>query len=101
NRIGDAFYGIEEIDIFLLFDSLKKKADKIPKAENIQSILSSDYTMKEIKQCVFLFEELGDDAVLVDEKNRIRGFYNFDLSEEVDSLIIEAKILLREKELAK
>lgn len=101
NRIGDAFYGIERVDIYLLFDSLRKKEDKIPKGENIRSIPSSAHLLNELKQCVFLFEELEDDAVLVDDKNRIRGFYNLDMSEEVDSLIIETKILLREKELTK
>jgi hypothetical protein len=42
--------------------------------------------------CNFILDDLNQ-LVLLDEKNRIRGYYGRDL-DEIDRLIVEAKILL-------
>lgn len=46
------------------------------------------------KRCVFMLEEPWT-AVLIDEENRIRGYYQPTSLEEMDRLLVELKILLK------
>lgn len=99
NAIGDTFYGMDVVDIYLVKDADSTNRSEIPISKNIHAVYESATKISELKKCIFLFENEEDDAVLVDGNNRIRGFYNLGKRQEVDSLIIETKILLREKKL--
>ena len=44
--------------------------------------------------CVF-FVPLGKNAMLIDDKKRIRGYYDLSSFDETDRLIVEMKILLK------
>lgn len=57
---------------------------------NVQAVSSENYD-KYIR-CNFILDDLNK-LVLLDEKNRIRGYYGRDL-DEIDRLIVEVKILL-------
>lgn len=48
-----------------------------------------------LKRCVFLMEEKTS-IVLVDQHLRIRGYYNGSDRDEVDRLIVEMKIILKQ-----
>lgn len=97
NMIGDAFYDLDDVDVFLFADGLDVRNWKVPLADNIKVVEETEETNQDLKRCVFLFDSVEDNALLVDNTNRIRGFYNLTIGQEVDSLIIETKILLREK----
>ncbi|MEX2336112.1 MAG: hypothetical protein WD555_02435 [Fulvivirga sp.] len=59
---------------------------------NMQIRLLPKESLKQIMQCGFILKDFNK-YVLVDGKNRIRGYYGTEL-EEVDRLIVEIKILL-------
>ena len=52
-----------------------------------------------LKFCDLVMSKLDNRVVLVDSKNRIRGYYNIMEREETDRLIAEVSILLTNKEL--
>jgi hypothetical protein len=47
-----------------------------------------------LKECIFLMED-DVSVVLVDHRNRIRGYYDADDRDEMDRLIVEIKIILK------
>lgn len=55
-------------------------------------ISSSDFSF--LRDCVFLIPKPWT-AVLLDESNRIRGYYSPETREETDRLMVELKILLK------
>lgn len=52
-----------------------------------------------LKFCDLVMSNLDNRVVLVDSKNRIRGYYNIMEREETDRLIAEVSVLLTNKEL--
>ena len=54
----------------------------------------SDTRYKRWTSCIFFIKKPYN-AVLVDEENRIRGYYAVDNREEMDRLILEMQILLK------
>lgn len=99
NRVADAYFDIKGSSIYSIgpADSLKIP---IPFANNIEVVNLNRPSIQQLKDCVFLFDKQDEnDAVLIDFENRIRGYYNLNIKEEADSLIIEGKILIREKDL--
>ncbi|HEX6333660.1 MAG TPA: hypothetical protein VFZ78_05510 [Flavisolibacter sp.] len=64
------------------------------KLVNPQSLRVNPYN-RYLEECVLLMR--GDTSVaLVDNKNRIRGYYNGEARDEVDRLILEMKIILKQ-----
>jgi len=53
----------------------------------------------DLKYCDLVMSELDNRVVLIDSKNRIRGYYNIMERDETDRLIAELGILLTNKEL--
>ncbi len=60
---------------------------------SIDDSLSVDF--KKGLSCVFLLP-VKENAILVDEQRRIRGYYHMDSREEMDRLLVELKILFNE-----
>lgn len=58
-------------------------------------ILSKDaVSIEQWRDCFFVLEK-GKNAVLVDKKQRIRGYYDVSSREEMDRLAVEVKIILK------
>lgn len=70
--------------------SLLSKTDKQSPYYKTLTVPAENY--EKYIGCNFILEDLNQ-LVLLDEKNRIRGYYGRDL-DEIDRLIVEAKILL-------
>lgn len=60
---------------------------------SLNGLLSVDF--KKDLSCVFLLP-IKENAVLVDEQRRIRGYYHTESREEMDRLLVELKILFNE-----
>lgn len=100
NMISDAFFDVPEATVFVFTEGMDISDWKVPLADNATLVSYPDGNLNDLKRCVFLLDAAGgDNALLVDEVNRIRGYYNLKIGQEVDSLIIETKILLREMQL--
>jgi hypothetical protein len=83
------------------FDSastLNRILEQFP--ENINVVQShqlklSDEKLNFVKQCILLTPP-PNTVVLIDEQKRIRGYYPADDREEIDRLIVEMKIILKQ-----
>lgn len=65
----------------------------------IQIVLASSLhydsaTFSNLKKCILLLSE-PNDLVLIDRERRIRGYYNGNSRDEVDRLLVEANIILK------
>ena len=94
NRVADEFNDNEGLKVYSFglhdFDS------KIPVSPNIIGLGIVD-SMEQIKECIFLISPgSGDNTLLVDQQNRIRGYYDLMDVDFTDSLIVETKILLHQ-----
>ena len=100
NMISDAFFDAPEVSVFLFTEGMDISDWKVPLADNATLVSYPDRNLNDLKRCEFLLDsDSENNALLVDEVNRIRGYYNLKVGQEVDSLIIETKILLREMQL--
>jgi len=59
------------------------------------SRLPENTNVRVLKECVLLMEP-GISVALVDHRNRIRGYYDGSDRDEVDRLIVEMKIILKQ-----
>jgi hypothetical protein len=62
--------------------------------DQIQRIQIPDDSLLRWNRC-FLLVRKPDDLLMVDNKRRIRGYYQLNSREELDSLIMETKIILQ------
>ncbi len=92
NKVGDEFLSSSLVRVYD-FD-LNSVNSSIPISDNITGLQVVNTLEEEIKNCIFLFEDKNDNAVLIDSENRIRGYYDLMDSDLTDSLIVETKILL-------
>lgn len=63
-------------------------------AEDRDPIIKDAVSIEQLQECFFVFEK-DKNAVLVDKRQRIRGYYDLSSREEVDRLALEIKIILR------
>ena len=84
-RLGSSYQHVVFVDSTNMFDS--KLGDKVIKLDYDQIV--NDW------ECLFLNKNLNQ-WVLVDEQQRIRGYYDTD-EKEIDRLIVEIKILLENR----
>ncbi|QSE97103.1 hypothetical protein [Fulvivirga lutea] len=83
NRLNSLFD--DNVDLIGFIDStstIESSIFKVTKVENITNI----------RECHFISDQRNK-LVLVDSKNRIRGYYTRDL-DEIDRLIVELKIII-------
>lgn len=67
---------------------------KVGEHEDKDPIVKDAVSVEQLQECFFVFEK-GKNAVLVDKRQRIRGYYDLSSREEVDRLALEIKIILK------
>ncbi|MBX2945230.1 MAG: hypothetical protein KF725_05310 [Cyclobacteriaceae bacterium] len=88
-RIQDRFLDHELRKVWVQIDSNSLDFDPIGKA-----VFISLDSLKIFKTCFFFLKEPYN-LLLVDNKRRIRGMYVLNNREEIDRLLLEAKIILK------
>jgi len=89
NRISKD-YTVNEVKRYVVsLDSTG--ADKLASELNI--LIKDAVTIEQLKECFFLMDGKVN-SVLIDSKRRIRGYYNLELREDADRLLLELKIIL-------
>lgn len=63
-------------------------------SEDKDPIVKDVVSAEQLQECFFLMEH-GKNAVLVDSRQRIRGYYDLSSREEIDRLAVEVKIILK------
>lgn len=90
NRVSEVYATNEVRRNIISQDSIK--LDKQPKETYI---LNKDaVTTEQLQECFFLMNEQTN-TVLIDNKQRIRGYYNLKEREDADRLLLELKIILK------
>lgn len=100
-RVQDVFYDDSRISLttFLNASSIQKKDitdydKRIQFLDQFWEINELDSTTwAELKYCKMAMTNLDNRVVLVDDRNRIRGYYNILERDETDRLILELRIL--------
>lgn len=77
------------------FDKLDDRINYNPSFWSIRPVNSATYSI--FKNCELVMSEIDDRVVLVDKKERIRGYYDINDREETDRLIVEIKILIAQE----
>jgi protein SCO1/2 len=63
-------------------------------AEDTDPLVKDAVSIDQLRECFFILET-GKNAVLVDNRQRIRGYYDLSDREEIDRLAVEVKIILK------
>lgn len=64
------------------------------RSEDKDPIVKDAVSIEQLQECFFLMEHKKN-AVLVDTRQRIRGYYDLSSREEIDRLAVEIKIILK------
>ncbi len=101
-KIQDVFEKQPIIQIWALGEAAVPVADLNELAEQYQShpdqwkfLTGNQQQIETLKECGFVLKEDTPSMVLVDGNKRIRGYYAGTDPEEIDRLIVEVRILLR------
>lgn len=100
-RVQDVFYDIDDIQLLTHLNGSSIKAKDISDYDKRIQFLDQFWkinemdssTWAELKYCGVAMSSLDNRVVLVDEENKIRGYYNILEREETDRLILELRIL--------
>jgi len=106
-RVQDAHSMEEKVEMLSFVNGSTMKANEVTDygrrvvfLESFWKIAELDSTTwADLKFCDLVMDKLDNRIVLVDSKNRIRGYYNIMEREETDRLISELGVLLTNKEL--
>ena len=83
-------YSNDELQVHKITkDSLTREG-----AEDSDPIIKDAVSIEQLQECFFILEK-GKNAVLVDKRQRIRGYYDVSSREEIDRLAVEIKIILK------
>jgi protein SCO1/2 len=108
DRIADIFIKEQDVQLLRIFEDDSRSTslfdDTIrPVHDNISICFVEFDVMDKIAESLMVLDvdsnrtESFDHLVLIDRKQRIRGYYNLQDFEEIDRLILEIKILLNQK----
>lgn len=106
SRVQDVFYNDQEIELTTYLNGASIGAKEITDynrriqfKEEFWNIAELDSTQwANLKYCGVAMTNLDNRVVLVDQLNRIRGYYNIIEREETDRLILELRILKTEEQ---
>lgn len=106
-RVQDRFYGEDKIVLTSFVNAAAMSAkDVTDYSQRIQFIESfwkinelDSASWADLKYCEMVMDKLDNRVVLVDSKDRIRGYFNIMERSETDRLINEIGVLLTNKEL--
>ena len=104
-RVQDVFYNDEEVTLNTFVNSTSMSESAIQDYDQRIQFLDSFWKTNELdstswaalKYCALAMSDLDNRVVLIDKKNRIRGYYNVLERDETDRLILELRILKTEE----
>ncbi len=104
-RVQDVFYEFDNVSLttYLNGETIKakditdynKRIQFLDQFWKVRELASEEW--KKLKLCNMAMTNLDNRVVLIDTKNRIRGYYNILERDETDRLILEIKILNTEE----
>jgi hypothetical protein len=100
-KVQDIFYQNPRIKMTTFLDGSSLQASSISNYNRRITFLDQFWRFEELdsvayanlKQCSLVLTPLDSRVVLIDEENKIRGYYNIMEREETDRLILELRIL--------
>lgn len=100
-KVQDVFYNNPDIQMMSYLNQASIQTDAITGYNQRVTFMDQFWHFKELdstswsnlKYCDMVMSDLDNRVVLVDAKNRIRGYYNIMEREETDRLILELRIL--------
>ncbi len=104
-RVQDVFYNDEDISLNTFVNANTISVTDIQDYDQRIQFLDGFWKKSELdstswanlKYCAMAMTNLDNRVVLIDKKNRIRGYYNILEREETDRLILELRILKTEE----
>ncbi len=103
-RVQDVFFNDPDVELATYLNEIAMKKSDITDYDQRIQFLDQFWKVKDLdslswaalKYCDMAMTDLDNRVVLVDKKNRIRGYYNILEREETDRLILELRILKTE-----
>ena len=100
-KVQDVFYSHQNVQMTSYLNSASIQTDAITGYNQRVTFMDQFWHFKELdsaswgnlKYCGMVMSDLDNRVILVDAKNRIRGYYNIMEREETDRLILEIRIL--------
>ncbi len=100
-RVQDVFYDMENIQLLTYLNTATIKGTEISDYDKRIQFLDQFWKVNELdstawadlKYCGVAMSSLDNRVVLVDDENKIRGYYNILERDETDRLILELRIL--------
>ena len=100
-KVQDIFYKNPKIQMFTFLNASSLQTSSISNYNKRVTFLDEFWNFEELdsvvwsslRQCDLVLTPLDNRVVLIDEENRIRGYYNIMEREETDRLVLELRIL--------
>ncbi|MFT6214419.1 MAG: hypothetical protein ACJAS3_000812 [Roseivirga sp.] len=100
-KVQDIFYKNPKIQMFTFLNASSLRTSSISNYNKRVAFLDEFWNFEELdsvawsslRQCDLVLTPLDNRVVLIDEENRIRGYYNIMEREETDRLVLELRIL--------